>query len=251
MLAGPWLVRAYWERRSSNPVRRGVRLARELGCFSCHGELGLGGLPDPTARDGEVPAWAAGGWMMYVDNDVQVREFIRDGNSKARSKSPTARAERAQQTIVMPAYGALLGERELDDLVAAFQMLARMSLPEAGTPERSGLELAERWRCFDCHGPAGSGGLPNPGSFSGFVPGWYGADFDDLVRGRVEFDAWVREGSAPRLAEGRVASWFLRRQRLSMPAYRSFTPAELDALWAYVQWLTRTDGGHSGGVRPW
>jgi hypothetical protein len=83
------------------------------------------------------------------------------------------------------------------------------------------------------------------------VPGWYGADFTDLVRDRAEFDAWIREGSAPRFTEGWIASHFLRRQRLAMPAYRSLTPEELDALWAYTEWLARTDGGHRGGARPW
>ncbi len=250
LFAAPWLVRAYWAQRASNPVRRGVHLARELGCFSCHGALGEGGLPDPTARSGEVPAWSGGTWMMYVDNDVQIREYIRDGISATRSASPTAKAERARQTIVMPAYGALLDERELDDLVATFRVLSRMHLPDAGSPERAGYDLAQRWRCFDCHGPAGSGGLPNPRSFSGTIPGWYGAEFDDLVRGRAEFDAWIREGSIDRLSDSRVAAWFVERQRVSMPAYRGFEPAELDALWAYVQWLARTEGGHRGDGGP-
>ena len=251
-LAAPWLVRAFWEHRSSNAVRRGVRLARDFGCFSCHGELGDGGLPDPTAASGEVPAWSGGMWMMYVDNDVQIAEYIRDGISETRRGSPTAMTERSKQTIVMPAYGNLLDRTDLDDLVAGFKVLSRMSLPGAGTLERRGLDLAERWGCFSCHGPAGSGGLPNPASFTGFVPGWYGADFADLVRDRGEFDGWVRDGTIPRLAAGRVASFFLARQRLTMPAYRSLEPSELDALWAYAQWLERTDGGYRGsGSRSW
>lgn len=254
VLAGlltPWLVRAYWARRSSNPVRRGIHLARELGCFSCHGELGRGGLPDPTATAGEVPGWSGGTWMMYVDNDLQIRQTILDGISETRRASASATAERAKQTIVMPAYRTVLDGTDLDDLVAAFHVLSRMSLPAAGTPERRGLELAERWGCFSCHGPAGSGGLPNPGSFTGFVPGWYGADFADLVRDRGEFEAWVREGAIPRLATSRVASHFLARQRLRMPAYRALAPSDLDALWAYTRWLEQSEGGHRGGSRPW
>jgi mono/diheme cytochrome c family protein len=243
--AAPALVRAHWSSRSANPVRRGVRLARDLGCFSCHGPLGTGGVGDPTATIGEVPAWSGGTWMMYVNSDEQIRQFILDGVSQARRESATGAAERERLTIAMPSYRGLLDESELDDLVAAFKVLSRMTLPPEGSPARRGLALVERWDCASCHGPAGSGGLPNPGSLTGFVPGWYGAEFEDLVRDQTEFEAWVREGRAPRLAASRIASYFMRRQRLSMPAYRGFEPEELDDLWAYARWLEKTQGGHA------
>ena len=244
-IGGPGLARAHWSSRSANPVRRGVGLARDLGCFSCHGALGAGGVADPTATIGEVPAWSGGTWMMYVNSDEQIRQFILDGVSHARRESPSGAAERERLTIGMPSYRAFLGARELEDLVAAFKVLSRMTLPPEDSAARRGLELVERWDCTSCHGPAGSGGLPNPGSLTGFVPGWYGTDFEDLVRDRPEFDAWVREGASPRLDGSRIASWFLRRQRLSMPAYRGLTAQELDDLWAYVEWLGASDGGHA------
>ena len=244
----PVLLRAWWSMRASNPVRRGVRLARDLGCFSCHGPLGAGGLADPTATIGEVPAWSGGTWMMYVNSDEQIRQFILDGVSHARRESPAAAAERERLTIRMPAYRGWVDDRDVDDLVAAFKVLSRMSAPAEGSAARRGLALAERWGCAACHGPAGSGGLANPGSFAGFVPGWYGADFGDLVRDRAEFDAWIREGSIPRLTERPLASYYLERQRLRMPAYRDLATGELDDLWAYVQWLGETGGGHRGSA---
>jgi hypothetical protein len=112
-----------------------------------------------------------------------------------------------------------------------------MSRPAAGTGAARGLEVAQRWRCFSCHGPAAAGGLSNPGSFAGFIPGWYGADFADLVRDRGEFDAWIREGQIPRLAQHPIASFFVRRQKLQMPTYKDLTAEDLDALWAYAGWL--------------
>ena len=242
----PALVREWWAVRASNPVRRGARLAGELGCFSCHGPHGAGGVADPTATTGEVPSWSGGTWMMYVNSDEQIRQFILDGVSHARRESTAAAAERERMTIRMPAYRGWVGARDVDDLVAAFKVLSHMVAPPEGSPARRGLELAQRWNCASCHGPAGSGGLANPGSFAGFVPGWYGADFEDLVRGRGEFDAWVREGAIPRLAERPLASYYLERQRLHMPAYRAFTSEELDDLWTYVQWLGETGGGHRG-----
>ena len=151
----------------------------------------------------------------------------------------------------MPAYGDVLSDSELEDLVAAFKALSGMTAPPRETPERAGYDLARHWRCFDCHGPAGSGGLPNPGSFAGFVPGWYGADFEDLVRDRDEFDAWILEGALPRLSGHPVAKHFLTRQKIAMPAYPVLTNAQLDNLWAYAAWLQETDGGHRSEIRQW
>lgn len=247
----PRIVGTYWSIRSSNSVRRGVQLARELDCFSCHGQLGAGGVPDPTATIGEVPGWSGGTWMMYVNSDEQIRQYILDGVSQARRDSPAAGEERERMAIRMPAYREYVSQADVDDLVAAFKVLSRMAAPPADSPERRGLELAEKWRCFACHGPAGSGGRPNPGSFAGFIPGWYGADFDDLVRDRQEFDRWIREGEILRLAAHSIPSYFIRRQRIAMPAYANLTQGELDDLWAYARWLAVTDGGHLGVEKAW
>jgi hypothetical protein len=36
-----------------------------------------------------------------------------------------------------------------------------------------------------------------------------------------------------------------------MPAYAGLTREQLDDLWAYVEWLAETDGGHQGEISPW
>jgi mono/diheme cytochrome c family protein len=246
-VASPALIRATWSARSSNPARRGVRLAARLGCFACHGPEGSAGIPDPGLGSAGVPEWGGMVWMMYVSTDDEVREFILDGVSRKRAASASAREERSRAAVRMPAYRHVVGGRDLDDLVAAFRALSGMGRPPAGEPEGRGYDLARRLRCFACHGAAGSGGLPNPGSFAGYIPGWYGPDFRDLVRDRAEFDAWVREGRSPRLAANRVAGYFLARQRLQMPAYAGLSPGDLDALWAYVGWL---GGGPAGSRSP-
>jgi mono/diheme cytochrome c family protein len=249
-LLSPWIVRSYWSARSSNPVRRGVALANELGCFSCHGGFGRGGLPDPGKDDTAVPSWSGGVWMMYVENDEQIRNYILYG-SREETSGRSSEERGAAQAIHMPAYEDVVDSRDLEDLVAAFKVLSGMNVPPPDSPERRGYDLARAWRCFSCHGPGGSGGSSNPASFAGFIPGWYGADFQDLVRSREEFDAWIREGSIPRLAENRIASFFIRRQRVPMPAYQNLTSSDRDDLWAYVQWLSATDGGTTGGTEPW
>ncbi|MBZ5640849.1 MAG: cytochrome c [Acidobacteriia bacterium] len=243
-------IRLYWRHASANPVRRGAELARQLGCFSCHGDLGGSGIPEPGADDRQVPAWSGGLWMMYVKDREEVREFILDGVSRRRAASASARDKRVGAGIRMPAYRRLLRAGQVDDLVAAFEVLSGMKGPPDGTPEERGRDIARTRRCFSCHGPAGSGGLPNPGSFTGFVPGWYGADFADLVRSPGEFETWIRTGGLPRLSSSPVASVFLERQRLGMPSYRALPATDVDDLWAYVSWLARTRGGLEAPDRP-
>ncbi len=235
-LASPALVRAYWRVRSSNPVRRGIHAAERLGCFACHGDLGRGGIPDPVGGRQSVPAWSGGVFMMYVENDDDIRRYIQEGSE------PEPASDGSAAGIVMPAYGEVLGGRELDDLVRAFKALSGMSLPPAASAARRGHDLAQRWQCFSCHGPAGCGGQPNPGSFAGFIPGWYGADFRDLVRDRSEFDEWVLSGQSSRQREHKLASFFTRRQRISMPRYEHLRHEDLDDLWAFAGWLAQTDG---------
>ncbi|MBD3868741.1 MAG: c-type cytochrome [Acidobacteria bacterium] len=249
-LASPAIIHGFWKVRSSNPVRRGIVSARELGCFRCHGALGQGGVPDPGKPDENIPAWNGGVWMMYVKNDDAIRKYIREGTVHAHEHGDEQGGGAGHRGIEMPAYGNMLDDGELNDLVATFKVLSGMSVTPAGSPARRGADLARKWNCFSCHGPAGSGGLPNPGSFAGFIPGWYGADFNDLVRDREEFEAWIREGSIKRLSLHPLASIFIKRQKVLMPAYAELTVEEVDDLWAYAQWLAETSGG-SAGELPW
>jgi hypothetical protein len=202
--------------------------------------------------------------MMYVANDEEIKRYILDGSpAKYPSEEPdhgatpvagsTPRGAGAELDpgMKMPAYRDHLSGTDLDDLVAAFKVLSGMRKPPGGSPARRGYDLARQWDCFSCHGPAASGGLPNPGSFAGFVPGWYGADFSEMVESRAEFDAWILEGAITRLADHIVASRYLASQRIGMPSYEQMTPAQLDELWAYAQWLQETDGGHQGDATPW
>ena len=251
--ASPWIVSGYWRVRSSNPIRRGMTLANELGCFSCHGELGRAGIPIPDSEEG-VPQWSDSVWMMYVKSDEEIRRYIVEGSPERPEETAHGAAGdhvHEHDAIRMPAYGDVVGKADIEDLVATFKVLSGMVAPVRDTPARSGYDLAREWSCFSCHAPGGSGGLPNPGSFTGFIPGWYGADFKDLVRDRSEFDTWILEGTIPRLSGHLIAKHFLARQRIAMPPYRELTPEQLDSLWAYVVWLEETDGGHRGEISQW
>jgi mono/diheme cytochrome c family protein len=241
LLLSPLLVRQYWSVRSSNPVRRGIQKAEALGCFSCHGSSGAAGIPDPSDANLDVPDWNGGVWMMYVKSDEEIEQIILNGSS----------VESHAAAIPMPAYRELISADDLGDLVAAFKILAEMNVPKSGSPERRGYTVAKEQKCFSCHGPAGSGGPKNPESFSGTIPGWYGPAFDDLVRGREEFDLWIREGSIPRLDGHPIASRFIARQRIAMPRYPNLSAEQIDDLWSYTQWPRESGGGYTGVNPPW
>jgi mono/diheme cytochrome c family protein len=251
--ASPWIVSCFWRVRSNNPIRRGMAHAQELGCFSCHGDLGRAGIPIPGSHEG-VPQWDQSVWMMYVTSDEEIRRYIADGSPEQPEETAhTAKNEHVHDhdAIVMPAYGDVVSKAELEDLVATFKVLSGMVAPARDTPARSGYELAREWGCFSCHAPGGSGGLPNPGSFTDFIPGWYGADFRDLVRDREEFNMWILDGTIPRLSRNPIARYFLARQKIAMPPYAELTTEQLDGLWAYTVWLAETDGGHRGEILQW
>ena len=220
--------------RESNPVLRGRRLAAREGCVNCHLPFG-DEIPDPGSRWGTVPRFGGGNALMYLDNRDEIAEFIRFGAKRSWLDDPEVRARLAAQAIRMPAYDSRLSDGEVADLVAWVAAMEGVGLP-GGEAAQAGRALARRHGCLSCHGVEGAGGAANPGAIGGFVPGFAGRNFNDLVADEREFREWVRTGTLRRLAKNPVARWAWRRQRLQMPAYRGrLTEPELAQLWAWVQ----------------
>lgn len=217
-------------------AERGRRLAERTGCFACHGPGGIRGATNPGRTDGTVPTFE-GDVMMFAKSPEEIREWIHDGVTRKRAQSHTWREERKRGALKMPAFGRRLTVSQIDDLVA--YVTATSGAPE---PEDSlavyGLERADSLGCTGCHGPGGRLARANPGALKGYVPSWDGADFAELVEGRAEFAEWVQDGVSRRFAKDRAARYFLDRAVLKMPAYRErLATGDVDALWAYVQWL--------------
>jgi len=224
------IVRSGWrDSVHDNPIERGREVAERMGCFGCHGPGGESPSPNPGAAHGEVPRWGGGTWMMWNDNVADIRAWITDGHPPTRSPDRDA-------LIPMPAYGPLLKDVELDDLVAYVLSVSRFGRPT--DPEVvAGRETAARLGCFGCHGPEGRGQLSNPRSFRGYIPPWDGPDYPDLVRSDEEFRQWVRNGVCDRL-DHPASRLFLDRQAIGMPAYGEHVSDEqLNALLAYVNWI--------------
>ncbi len=226
-------------------AERGRRLAERTGCFACHGPGGTRGAANPGRTDRTVPTFE-GDVMMYAKSPEEIHEWIHEGVTEKRSKSQTWREQRERGALKMPAFKGRMSESQMKDLVAFVMASSGMPAPGDSLAAR-GLERAEALGCVGCHGAGGRLAGRNPGSLKGYIPSWDGEDFPELVRDRAEFDEWVERGVSRRFERDPLAQFFLKRAVLAMPAYRQHLgPGDLDALWAYLQWVRSPDmqSGH-------
>jgi mono/diheme cytochrome c family protein len=216
---------------------RGRRVASDLGCFNCHGPDGRGNVSNPGSRSGTVPGFAEQTLMMFVKDDAELRQYILDGAPQRRRDDPGYREQMASQAIRMPAFRGWLSERQLDALVTYLRLVSGLLAPPDG-PARKGQEIAAKLGCFACHGEMGMGGRRNRGSLKGYIPGFLGHDYRELVRNDQELMTWLREGALPRISEHGLGKFFFDRQRIRMPVYKNFVSEDdLQAVAAYVRWL--------------
>jgi mono/diheme cytochrome c family protein len=231
-----------WE---ANSVLRGQRLAQDLGCPACHFPPQGAEIPNPGSRWGSVPRFGGGNIMMYAESVEEIGQFIRHGAPDSWLEQESSRLRLESQRLRMPAYEDRLSEAQIADLVAYVQVEESLELPsgarvEAGRADavrvEAGRALARRHGCPSCHGAEGAGGQANPGSLGGFIPGFLGKNFEDLVEDEAEFREWVRTGTSARLAAQPWVSFFWRRQKISMPAYGdSVSDEDLANLWAWIE----------------
>lgn len=230
---------AWWRSHDLGPEQRGARLAAASGCLACHGPAGRLSDPDGVRGIGSAPSFEHDDVTGYARSEDEIREWILDG--KPRRLRETADGE-AEGVLRMPAWRGRLSPAEVDELVAYVKAVSDFDpVPEAVA---EGRDVAARLGCFACHGPQGRFDTPNPGSLKGYIPSWSGEDFPELARGASEIREWVRDGSPKRLRENPVASFFLKRQAIRMPAYgERVSEHELQQITAYIDWLR-------GGARP-
>jgi mono/diheme cytochrome c family protein len=220
------------------PAARGRVLAGRLGCFNCHGPDGAGGVANPGSRWQTVPGFGEQTLMMYAASDDEVRQYILDGAPDSKRDDEDYREAMQAQALRMPAYRAFLSEGEVADLVAYIRATSGMFTPPEGAISR-GAEVAKDNGCLHCHGEMGTGGHANPGALKGYIPGFVGQDFADLVRSEEELLAWIRVGNIDRLQQNSLARFFIDRQRVQMPAFEKFlSPEQVADLAAYVRWLS-------------
>lgn len=245
LLAIPFASRALLWRWEQNPLLEGRELAREAGCLTCHFPYRGEEIPNPGSRWNVVPRFEVGNAMMYVESRGEIEQFIRFGAPTSWLENPRARARLAEQHIRMPAYDERLSDAQIELLTLWASVVEGVEVAGDEIVAR-GRQLARENGCISCHGFEGAGGLPNPGSLGGFIPGFLGDNFADLVENRAEFDEWVETGSLERLGKNPIVRRAWRRQALAMPAFADLSEADLDALWFWIQAVRAAYGGAAG-----
>jgi mono/diheme cytochrome c family protein len=226
----------WWRAHDVGPAQRGARLAAERGCLSCHGPAGRLADPEGTLGVGTVPSFDYEDVTSYAKTEAEIREWILDGKPR---RLVEAGGDEPEPVLRMPAWRDRLSAREVDHLVAYVKAVSDFDpVPESAA---AGRDAAARLGCFACHGPQGRFDTPNPGSLKGHIPSWTGEDFAELARDEGEIREWIRDGMPRRLRENAVATFFLRRQVIRMPAYGDRVGEDqMVAILAYIRWLRET-----------
>ena len=98
-------------------------------------------------------------------------------------------------------------------------------------------EVARQSGCFGCHGLAGRGLRGSPGSHAGYIPGWEGGPYADMVKSDAELEEWIRTGTSKRIQRNVAAAYFMKRQLITMPAYdKRLSEDEINKIIAYIHW---------------
>jgi len=128
-----------------------------------------------------------------------------------------------------------LGLALLAALAALSAGLYRRSLADRNTgPVARGRLVAERAGCYNCHGPGGVQGIPNPGSAGGPVPSWSGGTWMMYAQTPAEVEEWILDGIPERLRASLSHQTEVATRVIPMPAYRGRLSArELADLLAY------------------
>jgi mono/diheme cytochrome c family protein len=112
--------------------------------------------------------------------------------------------------------------------LAVIAVRARWLAAAESSQQQRGERVAERMGCFGCHGPGGSGGIPDPDSRAGDVPAWVGGSWTMYNHEPGDVRSWILDGHPPGQKPDAGAL-------IKMPAFRGrMSDAELADLTVYV-----------------
>ncbi len=236
----------------SSPVGRGAKLAETAGCFACHGR-GDGEKRFNLRR--KEDKWANKNNPTFWEEDITKVDELVEWITKGVTAAEVEKHKRL--FIKMPAYKDRLKSAEIDAIAAwilaeglktsqgvgpgAKPANLPASIPLA--PDQlliSGDRLSRKYGCYQCHGELGQGGVANPASFKGYIPGFFGQDFLKLTASgdRAEILHWIDHGRGRAVETGllgRLAKNYLDGQAIPMPGYREqVTTPEKELLADYL-----------------
>ncbi len=211
-------------------VWKGRQVAMKYGCFNCHGPEGVKGFPNPNSKYSTSPAWQGNTAMMFIHDSTDIREWVMNGHLDGETGDTAA-------LIPMPAYKDIMTEAEFKDLELYLKAVMEI-IPIKDNRAQKGYKIAKDMGCFGCHGPYGLGGTVNYGAFKGYIPGWEGEAYADLVRTDDELHGWIMDGEIPRVEENFFYRYFTEDQVIKMPAYKDVLKKdEYDLIVHYIDWL--------------
>ena len=101
----------------------GYAVARQSGCFGCHGPGGLLGSTNPRSFKGYIPPWRGPDYSELVRSDDELTQWITEGKIDRFERNRLANHFTRRQLIRMPAYGEMLTEEQLESLMAYIRWL--------------------------------------------------------------------------------------------------------------------------------
>ncbi|MDQ5981184.1 MAG: hypothetical protein QG602_4162 [Verrucomicrobiota bacterium] len=240
----------------SSAVSRGARLTEEAGCYACHGRSEE--EPRFNLRQTAPDKWRDKNNPSFWEGDITEVKVLVDWITHG---VPAADAEDHKKLFIrMPAYRDRLTPGEIEDIAAwilaeGLKLRVDPAAPKAPapgaplTPDQlfvAGDALSRRHGCYQCHGELGQGGVANPDSFKGYIPGFQGKDFLKLTANgdRTEILHWIDHGRGKAIESGplgRIAKKFFDGQAIPMPGYRDhLSVAEKELLADYLLLLNKT-----------
>lgn len=99
-------------------VAQGRDIATQHGCFGCHGPEGRGLVLNPLSFKGYIPPWDGDDYLELVRDENEFRQWVKNGVSDRFRDNLAARSFVERQVVPMPAYGDLLSDDEINQLLA-------------------------------------------------------------------------------------------------------------------------------------
>lgn len=239
-----------------SPVGRGEQLAHQAGCFACHGRGD--GEPRFNLRQANNK-WTGKANPTFWENEITEAKVLVDWITNGVPADKVAKHKTL--FIQMPAYKDRLKPDEID-AIAAWILAEGLKLRQSadtkygptGQPQgplepdqlfAAGDHLSRKFGCYQCHGELGQGGVANPDSFKGYIPGLFGRDVAQLTANldRDEIIHWIDHGRGRAVESGllgKLAKKYFDQQATQMPGYRDQLTADEKGLLAdYVILLNK------------